>query len=435
MGSQSLDSFKDKHLLLVGTGGIKRRRVIESLRGLGLRRITCLLEHPNWASPYVDDWVEADSVRPSLATFEKVQTQIGRPDGVFCYDDYSVIVAAHLAHAFGLPGVNPVAAERAKNKGAFRQLCADRGLPTPRFIVIDAAEDCLEAVLSEAQLFFPLVLKPTYGAGSVLVRRANDIKELKRALFAYREAVTREPAAKLWPDLSVVIEEYLVGVEVDIDMLVQDGELRYAAVTDNFAPVEPYFMELAGQIPSALPQAAQDELISVAFNVLRALCVQNCCVHFEARWTNRGAVPIESNLRLGGAEAYEFNRGAYGVDLVAEAVRIALGLPIAPFATAKKAVAFLRSAAFIPPVSGVLKSIQVEPKVENDELLAELTIFRHVGDAILVPPDGFDYIGWIVARGRSRAEVDEKLVELVSGIRFEIASTTFHGAYLGRAST
>lgn len=61
MASQSLDSFKDKHLLLVGTGGIKRRRVLESLRALGLRRITCLPEHSNWASPYVDVWVEADA--------------------------------------------------------------------------------------------------------------------------------------------------------------------------------------------------------------------------------------------------------------------------------------------------------------------------------------------------------------------------------------
>lgn len=434
MNGTSNSSFEGKHLLLVGTGGVKRRRVLESLRALGLRRITCLLERPNWAAPYVDDWVEADSVRPSTATVEKVRKEIGRPDGVFTYDDYSVIVAAHLAKSFGLVGVPPAAADRAKNKSAFRQLCADRGLPAPRFVRVDADEDGLESVLSDARISFPVVVKPTHGAGSVLVRRANDIIELKHTLGAYQGAVTNEPAAALWPDHSVVIEEYLAGAEVDIDMLVQAGELKYAAVTDNYAPIEPHFLELGGQIPSVLPRAAQDELVRVAFSVLQALGVENCCVHFEARWTARGAVPIEANLRLGGAEVYEFNRGAYGVDLVEGAARIALGLPVqsVPAAEAKW---FLRSAAFNPPCGGTLGAIRVEPGVEHDEALGELVIFRDVGEDIRVPPEGFDYLGWIVARGTSRAEADEKLAQLVSGIRFEIASTSFHGAFLGRASS
>ena len=38
--------------------------------------------------------------------------------------------------------------------------------------------------------------------------------------------------------------------------------------------------------------------------------------------------PIEANLRIGGAEVFDFHRMAYGVNLVEGGVRIALGLPV-----------------------------------------------------------------------------------------------------------
>lgn len=423
--------FAGKHLLLVGTGGVKRRRVLEALRGLGLRRITCLHDQQNWAAPYVDDWVIADSVTWSHATLEIVRRTIGRPDAVFTYDDYSVIVAAHLAAAFGLPGTPPAAVERAKDKSAFREICTSNGLPAPRFIRIDAQKSDVEALLATARLSFPVVLKPTHGAGSVLVRRADDIGELKQTIQSYAQSVANEPAAALWPDRSALVEEYLTGDEVDIDMLLQGGELKYAAVTDNFAPVEPYFLELGGQAPSALPQQAQDELVRVAFAVLRAIGVSDACVHFEARWTARGAVPIEANLRLGGAEVYEFNRSANGVDLLREAAAIALGVPIRQQPATPLPACFVRSAAFNPPCAGRLSSIAVDEAVSVDDALGELVIFRGAGDEIRTPPDGFDYLGWIVARGSTRGEADTNLARLLRGVRFTIGSTTFHGAYLG----
>jgi len=157
-------------------------------------------------------------------------------DGVFTYDDYSVVVAAHLAEALGHIGLSPETAKRAKNKPAMRALCRDRGLPAPRFVQLDPWADDVAPALAQARISFPVVAKPSHGAGSVLVRRADDLAELESTLR------------------------------------------------------EPYFMELGGQIPSALPQEAQAELVRVASGVLAALGVRDCCVHFEARWTARGAV-------------------------------------------------------------------------------------------------------------------------------------------------
>lgn len=423
-------SFSEKHLLLVGTGGPKRRRVLERLRSLGLQRLTILHDQPNWAASYCDEWISADSARPSDRTVETIQARIGRPDGILTYDDYSVRVAAHLAAAFGVVGIPLQAAEQSKDKGSFRRLCVERGLPAPRFVQVAAADPTLDLQLSERGITFPVVVKPAHGGGSVLVRRANDPSELSRVLAAYQSAVLAEPAAALWPDHTVVIEEYLVGAEVDIDMLIQNGKLHYAAVTDNFAPLEPYFMELGGQIPSALSHQTQAELVRVAFEVVSALGAKDCCVHFEARWTERGVVPIEANLRLGGAEVYSFNLEARGVDLVEGAARIALGLALPPVPPVDPKV-FLRSANLIPPCSGVLKAIGVDPWLREDPALAELVLFREEHEQLRVPPDGFDYLGWLVARGATRRDAADQVHRLANGLHFEVNGTTFSGAFLG----
>jgi hypothetical protein len=56
----------------------------------------------------------------------------------------------------------------------------------------------------------------------------------------------------------MLIEEYIEGgQEVDIDCVVKDGRILFAAVSDNYeSQSEPYFLERGGEAPSALPKDA-----------------------------------------------------------------------------------------------------------------------------------------------------------------------------------
>ena len=379
----SSNPYAGKRLLLVGTGGVKRLHVLQALRALGLDEIICLNDTVNWAAPLVDRWIEADPVKPSAATLRRVKRQAQGIDGVLTWDDYSVELAAAIAQELGRVGIPPEAAAAAKNKAEFRRVCTERGLPAPRYTHVDPGSPA-EALIAMADLRFPVVVKPTHGGGSVLVRRADDAAQLVAVLAAHVAALQTEPAAMLWPDQRVRIEEYIPGAEVDIDLLLQDGQLRYAAVTDNFPPIEPYFMELGGQLPSSLPAPAQRQLIELAQQVLAALGVREGCVHFEARWTPQGPMPIEANLRLGGAEVFEFNRLACGVNLVEQAVRVALGLPVQQFGV-NPVERCVKSLNFIPPLSGQLGPIRVT--VQKMELPPERPAGRIIGEGAAAIPE------------------------------------------------
>ncbi len=415
-----MDDFGDKALLLVGTGGVKRRAVFEKLRQLGLRRIVCLNDGPNWAAQYVDAWIEADPVRVSGDALDAVNRHMavhGRFDGVMTVDDYSVVLTSHIVEALGALGPRLVTASLTKNKGAFRAFCGARNLPAPNACTLTPGSD-VDAELARGGVTFPVVVKPVEGAGSFFVRSVKDRAGLSEVLAGHTRAMDSAEIARLWSDRSLLVEEYLDGAEVDIDMLVQHGRVVYAAVTDNFPPRQPYFMEVGGQIPSALPEGAQRALVENAMTVLDALGVSDACVHFESKWTARGAVPIEVNLRIGGAEVYQFNRIAWGVDLVEEAVRIALGMAVRLARTSHATP--LASVNFIPEREGILRAASVDPAVRASSWLRELVLFREPGDRLDLPPRGFDYLGWLIASGDTREEARKHLGELVRGVHFTI---------------
>lgn len=418
----SESSFFGRALLLVGTGGAKRRPVLAKLRSLGLARIVCLNEERNWADAYVDDWICADAAHPTGETFARVDDYLERhpefrPHGVMTYDEYSVVLAAHLAARLGKVGIPPSVAETAKNKGAFRRFCRERGLPAPEVCVVSLVPT--PDTSAAESLRFPVVVKPVEGAGSVFVRKVMDTRELRETAREYADGVARSGVARLWRDPSLLVEEYLDGDEVDVDMLIQGGVVKYLAVTDNFKPLEPYFLEVGGEIPSALPDEAQKALADMAVAVTTALGVTNSCVHFEAKLTTAGPVPIEVNLRIGGAEVYAFNRGAWGVDLVEGAARIALGIPIVGVVT-ERPREHLASCAFNPPHSGTIRAIDVDESVERSPNFAELVLFKSAGDRIDVPPRGYEYAGWMAARGGTGAEARANVATLARGVHLDV---------------
>lgn len=416
--------YHDKTLLLVGTGGIKRRPVLEALRASGLRQLIILHDEVNWAKPYANRWIDAPSVGTgdaaltALFEFQRTHPAI-QINGVYTYDEYSVVVAARLAEALGLPGISPQVALSVRDKYAMRETCRAHGLPAPGCLRIrDVAQ--LAPEIDRAELAYPLVLKPVRGAGSTLVQRVENAEELTRTAARFQAELQAQHLGDVWGDSDLQVEEYIAGHEVDIDILLFEGEVRYAQVSDNFPPVEPWFLERGGRLPSLLSTMEQQRLIEMASAILRVLNVFQGCVHFEARLGANGPIPIEINLRLGGAEIFSFHWAAFRVHLLEQAVRIALGLAptVNSFIPPRT---YCTSTNFIPPQSGRIRNIQIDPNVLASPYSEELVIFRDVGDTVRLPPAGFDYCGWMVASGDSPDASATHLAELVNGVRFDIA--------------
>jgi D-alanine-D-alanine ligase len=416
--------FQNKCILVVNTGSAKKRFIFKKLKELGLR-IIVLNPEKNWASPYVDHWIIAENTRHDEALraveFALAGKGFPEPDGVVTFWEDDVILTSKIVDYFQLIGTPQNVAEKARSKFAFREVCRAGGLPTPMFTTVSLNSFTENDIKG---FCFPLVLKPIYGSSSAFVVKVHSYEELLQALSYLSESMSVSVESALSDGKNLMVEEYIDGNEVDVDILIQNGKIKFWSISDNDRTNEPFFVEAGQAIPSVLSSLQQEKLLELAETSLELLGIMNGCVHYEAKWSSRGAYPIEANLRMGGDEVYSFVKNCWNVDLVEGAVAIALGKYFGKIERAAEPRKYLRGKYLLPNCSGLLTRLTVPPELKRMPGYEDYNFFKHVGDPVFAPPLGYEYLGWITASGRTASEASTHLIALYESISFEIARFT-----------
>lgn len=400
-------------LLVFFTAGYEGKRfVYETARKLGAKSV--IIDHPDsWAAHLVEEGIvdkfigvdmsqSSDLVfKQALQAIRRISSQgLGEPDGITTVVELSISTAARLAAELGLPGPAVESVDKARSKYATREALAAAGLPTPPHAKIESEND-LEMALSVVGL--PAVLKPVSGAASLGIKKVESAEQL---LPTYRElkhelsslvvasgALVRDEghgvgvAAEKVINTCFVMERYLDGHEVDVDIVMSEGEWQYAAVSDNGPTIEPYFQETWSLCPSLLPRHHQVALKELAIGSVKALGFEDGVFHVECKYTSTGPQLIEVNARMGGGLVHMCNLQTWGVDLVEETLMCALGIPTRPDIPRKPR----RSACWAEVNamhSGVLHDLSfMEPLMENEHV-HRCHSHVHPGDTVIGPEQG-----------------------------------------------
>ena len=274
---------------------------------------------------------------------------------------------------------------------------------------------------------FPMVVKPVYGSSSAYVVRVDDAHELLETVAYLRQNISADVESALSVSSEILAEEYIDGNEVDIDMLLQNGKIKFWSMSDNDATREPYFVETGQCIPTRLSRSQQLELVDMAEEMLERL-------------GRRGRLhPLRGQIRLarphahrnqpayGGRRGLRFVKTAWGFDLIENAARVMLGQYVWPVIKPDTPKKFLSGKYFLPPHSGVLASLSLPETVKD----GELKFFKEVGDAVLAPPLGYEYLGWVFAAADTLGEAEERVERTMEAVNIEIAKSS-RGSSLGR---
>lgn len=416
------NSLEGKNLLVVNSGSPKKEFILKRIKELGCN-IILLNGEKNWAAKYVHHLILADTANhtEALAAVKKYH-QHDVLDGVVTFWEDDVLLTSKIVDMLGTPGIPYRIVRVARNKAKFREFCAREGLPTPRSRLIRNSRD-INYVMRH--FVFPLVAKPVYGSSSAFVVKIETKEDLPKTIRYISENISEKIESALSSGTQVLVEEYIDGAEVDIDMLLQNGKLKFYSICDNNATEEPFFVETGDSIPSSLPKSAQEKLIQMAEAVLEKLGIQNGCIHFEAKWTKKGPYPIEVNLRMGGDNVFRFVKECWGVDLIENAVQIALGVyidpqkPIRPFT-------YLKNQYFLCEHSGVLVEVDVDKTLFKKKYLKEFHFFKEAADPVLVPPEGFEYLGWVTVSGDTPAEAENNMAKALEYVQYNVVK--YHAA-------
>jgi biotin carboxylase len=340
-------------------------------------------------------------------------------DAVVGVDEDTVVVAAVIARALGLPH-NPVhATVAARHKATMRQLLAEAAVPSPAHRVFGREEDP-RAVAKQVR--FPCVLKPTFLAASRGVIRANNSEELAAAwerinrllddpgIAAKGGAAARE----------ILVEDFISGSEVALEGLLRQGELKVLALFDKPDPLEgPYFEETIYVTPSRLDQELQERIARVAAHGALALGLRDGPVHAELRVNESGPWLIEIAARSIGGLCARTLRFGTGMSLEELILRHALRKEMPEPERDRRAAGVM----MIPiPRAGVLEEVRGLPEARAVPDIEDVTISAHVGQTLVPLPEGSRYPGFIFSRAATPERAEAALREAHALLEFRIGA-------------
>ena len=267
-------------------------------------------------------------------------------DGVITFWEDCTVVAALVAERLGLRGNTVTAQRTAKDKLAtLRALAAplpfaiDTFEPAPTTLLPPFAElrSALDVDSAPAQVVpFPAVLRFRFGSSAVGTRVVRSREEAKTEASRL-EALIRDKAGadalyggcgfRHGDDASgLVLAGFVDGTEHDVDLLLFDGELVDAWVTDNGETDIPFCAETCALMPSRLSASRQQQLISAAWQACRRVGLANGAANVELKLSMDGPKILEINGRMGGFYIPEWVRRVWGYDLPAACFQIACGI-------------------------------------------------------------------------------------------------------------
>ena len=205
---------------------------------------------------------------------------------------------------------------------------------------------------------------------------------------------------------------------MSVEGFIYEDIIRLVAITDK-APLEgPYFIESGDVMPSLHSEALQERIKVATAEGIKALGYRNCGIHGELRLIDGEPRIIEIAARLGGDYLCDFVELVYDIDLAAAVIQIALGEK--PDIKMNASSGIVKGKYFLPQRTGIINRIDGIKELENISGVKAVKIFFEEGDRVCIPPEGFDYIGWVEVCGKSPMEVDAIINDAFEKIRIEI---------------
>ena len=331
-----------------------------------------------------------------------------RVDAVLPLNDFGVPTAAAVAQSLNLIGLPINVAEKATNKAKMRHAFDQYGIPSVRFRVVQNLAEAYQAI---GQLgSWPLILKPTdsRGGGSRGVTRIDSLSELPGAM---------EFAQSFYPDKSVVIEEFVEGIEHSVETVTYGGNTHILAISDKVKTLPPYRVDKSVVYPTISSEAELMAINETSRAAVRAIGIDVGAAHVELCTTKDGPKLFEVGARCGGGGTPDpIVPFVTGIEMTKEAIRVALGEEPKNLKPLYNRGCVYR---FLTPRPGRIKAVVGLDEIRSWKGILDSDVLVKDGDWIRPVRTGGDRAGFIIAGGETREEAITLADKAEQAIQFE----------------
>jgi biotin carboxylase len=343
-----------------------------------------------------------------------------KPDGVMTVgSDRAVNACSQVAHALGLPGLDPAAAAKANSKLRMRQAFRDRGVPAPAFVPVEALAAAERAV---EQLGLPVVIKPVDNAAQRGVQRLDNAADLPSAFIQ---------AQRFSSTGMVLVEEYIDGPEVTVSSFSLGGRMYPVLIADRLTNPPPYLgIALAHVYPSQRASLWQEQVLEVTAQGLDALGIDQGPGYSQLRIDGDGPKIMEIGARIGGGRETELISLLGGPDWMAAQIKLALGEPVRAADVLLPDYAKCRAGAIMFIFSPPGEAVQVTglDRAQQVPGIARVSVRTKPGTVIPPMTSAEARQGYLIALGASRDEALARAEAAAACVHIEVRPTAADGS-------
>ena len=296
---------------LVLAGGLPQIELIKQLKSRGITTVLADGNAHALARSYADVFYQIaifdiDAVK-DVALKENVDFLI-----TVCADQV-LLVVAQVSEMLGLPCyIDYQTAQNVSDKRYMKKIFWENNIPTSRYVELAELDwDAIEP------LRFPLVVKPVDGYSSRGVCKVQNREELE-VCFAN--------AAKISRNGGVIVEEFVAGEEISVDVYVSGGEAHLLCVSNSEKIAdEDKFVIFRGRYPVNATEGVMAEIQRVAQQIADAFGLVDSPMLIQMINDGEHVSVLEFCARTGGNMKYLLIKRACGFDVIKAVIDLTVG--------------------------------------------------------------------------------------------------------------
>ncbi len=429
---KSKPSLQGKNILFVNSGGKKKRFTLEKAKKLGAN-VILINNKLDCSKKLADFFIEADTynhteVIEKLKLFKKQNPNI-QLDGAISFWEDDIPLLGRICEEFKLPGNSYKTSIKTRNKFVMRKKLKETGLGNPEFFLLKSHKDLK---LATKTIGFPAVMKPVWGSDSEFVILVRNEKEAEKTYDYLLKNCTESfnPIFK-YNHGTFLYEEYMEGIEVSVEAYSQYGIPHVIGIHEKQPIKLPYFVEYGDIAPARLDERVEEKVVKLAESALIALGVVSSLSHIEIKVTPEGPKIVELASRMGGDDIYMNVKEIWDADMVEIGLMIATDQMVMLEKKDPTECAICKY--FIPEESGIITKIKSDEELNKNKNVLLVKVNKNVGEAILVPPEGFENAGWAIVKGKTYQEGETLMNKVMESVKINV--TKFHkDSSLGKTS-
>ncbi len=296
---------------LVLCGGVPQAALVKELKRRGVYTILADANENVVARPLADKFCKVSvfdiPAIKALAIEEKVDFLI-----TACADQALEVVAI-VAEELGLPWyIDAKIAENASKKSLMKKIFLDNGVPTTKFVILEAFDENAIKHLS-----YPLIVKPVDAYSSRGVAKVTSLEEAKAAF---------ENAVRISRSKTAIIEEFFEGEEISVSGYVENGKAYVLALFDLYKIGEDgKFIINRVRMPSCASDDIKAQIADAVQKIATGFGLKNSPMIVQLLHDGKKINVVEFCARSGGGITFISTKKLSGFDVIKAVVDLTLG--------------------------------------------------------------------------------------------------------------